>query len=167
MKKATVVMTMLILVFLKPVFAAAVSDEKKILIDKLLEQTGQSAVDTGKNFSNAFFQQMKLILKQQNPDIDPKAFVIIKEEINTIIDEELVQKKRLSKMMYPIYSKHFSIKELAQMIELNKTPLGQKLIKVMPIITQEGIQAGQTFGQSLGPVIQKRIMDRFQEEGIQ
>ena len=63
--------------------------------------------------------------------------------------------------------KHFTDNELKQMIEFNKTELGQKIIRVMPQITQEGMQAGRLLGQSLGPEIQQRIAARFQSEGIQ
>lgn len=167
MKKLIILMTVMLLALFQSVCFADISPEKKELIDKLLDQTGQSAITTGKNFSNAFIQQMTMVLKQSNPEIDPKAFEIVKEEINALMDEELVQKKTLSKMMYPIYDKHFTATDLKEMIILNDTPLGKKMIKVMPLLTQEGIQAGQTLGQSLAPKIQQRIMDRFQKEGIQ
>lgn len=35
------------------------------------------------------------------------------------------------------------------MIEFNDTPLGKKILKVMPLITQESMQAGRAYGQSL------------------
>lgn len=142
------------------------TEEKKNLIDTLLEQTGQSAIDMGTQFSNAFIQQMTMILKRANPNIDPKAIVILEEEITAIIHEEIVASNALSKMAYPIYDKHFSSDELRQMIELNNTALGKKMIQVMPIITQEGMQAGQILGQSLGPKIQQRVADRLEKEGI-
>jgi len=147
--------------------AADISPAKKKLIDILLVQTGQSGIAVGKQFSNLFIQQMKMALKKSKPDIDPKAFDIVEEEIISIIDEELVVSGALNKMMYPIYDKHFSETELKKMIELNNTEFGKKMIRVMPMVTQEGIQAGQQFGQTLGPKIQQRIISRFKKEGIQ
>lgn len=148
-------------------FAAdGIGKEKKALIDTLLEQTGQSAVAMGKQFSDFFIQQMTMVLKQSKPDIDPKAFDIVQEEVSALIEEEIVLNGALQAMMYPIYDRHFTAQELQQMIDLNKTEFGQKLIRVMPIITQEGMQAGQQFGQSIGPKLQQRLMARFQEEGI-
>lgn len=147
--------------------ANEVSKEKKALIDTLLEQTGQSAVAMGTQFSNLFIQQMTMILKKSNPNIDPKAYTILSEEVTAIINEEVVENGALSKMMYPIYNKHFSNDELKKMIEINNTEFGKKMIRVMPAITQEGMQAGQVFGQSLGPKIQQRLQARFKEAGIQ
>ncbi len=63
---------------------------KKILIDKLVEQMGQSAVETGKQFSNLFIQNMSQSLKQAKPDIDPKAFDILEEEVKLVIHEIFV-----------------------------------------------------------------------------
>lgn len=147
--------------------ADSLSPEKKKLIDTLLEQTGQSAIAMGKQFSNVFIQQMTMVLKQTQPNIDPKAFAILEEEITAVVNEEMSAGDSFRNMLYPIYNKHFSNAELEKMIELNNTELGKKLIRVMPVITQEGMQAGQQFGRTLGPKIQQRIVTRFKAEGIQ
>ena len=36
----------------------------------------------------------------------------------------------------------------------------------MPQLVQESMLAGQRWGQSLGPLIENRIKQRFKEEGI-
>jgi hypothetical protein len=165
MKKVIISVFVLTLSF----FVSAQTDidsEKKKLIDALLEQTGQSAIAMSKQFSDAFIQQMTNVLIQSQSNVEPKAFDILREEITAIIDEELITKSSFNEMLYPIYSKNFSVEELEKMIELNKTELGQKLIRVMPVLTQESIQAGQLLGQSLAPIIQQRIAERFEKEGI-
>ncbi len=68
--------------------------------------------------------------------------------------------------MHPIYDKHFTSAELKKIIAYNNSVLGQKIIKVMPLIAQEGMKQGQEFGRSLGPIIQKRLTARFKKEGI-
>lgn len=148
------------------VSAANISTEKQQLIDQLLVQTGQSAIAVGQQFSNSFIQQMSAMLKQSNPNVDPRVYDILKEEISAIIDEEFNGNNALATMMYPIYDKRFSAAELKQMIAFNNTKLGKKIIKVMPMITQEGMQAGQAFGQSIAPKIQQRLTARFKQEGI-
>ena len=167
MKKSIIIAAFTLVFSLNAYAAEDMDTEKKKLIDALLEQTGQSAMAIGKQFSGAFIQQMTMILKQSKPDIDPKAFDILEEVIISIIDEEMVLKGAFKDMMYPLYSKHFSEDELKKMIELNNTEFGKKMIRIMPIITQEGMLAGQQFGQSLGPKIQQRIIARFKEEGIE
>ena len=41
-----------------------------------------------------------------------------------------------------------------------------KAISVMPQMAQEGMRAGQAWGQSLEPEIERRITARFEKEGI-
>ncbi|MEP5764967.1 MAG: DUF2059 domain-containing protein [Halieaceae bacterium] len=140
---------------------------KRALVERLLDQTGQSAATIGQQYADLFIQQLTMILKQGNPNIDPRAFNILQEEVRTVIQEEFVNNSRLSDVMYPIYTAHFSTEDLQQMIAFNETRLGKKLIKVMPLVTQESMVAGQEFGEMLGPMIQDRLVKRFEEEGIQ
>ncbi|WP_318474396.1 DUF2059 domain-containing protein [Photobacterium leiognathi] len=164
--KKIIAATLLALSFNVSATTSDIPASKKLLIDKLLAQTGQSAVAVGKQYSDLFTQQVTTILKQSKPDINPKAFDIVEEEISTIMDEEFVINDSFKTMMYPIYNKHFTEDELRKMIEINDTEFGKKLIRVMPLINQEGMLVGQEFGKKLGPKIQQRITKRFKEEGI-
>jgi hypothetical protein len=146
--------------------AEGIDPEKKKLIDALLEQTGQSAFAMGKQFSNFFTQEMTKVLKQSRPDIDPRAFDILEEEITAVVNEEMSLEGGFMALIYPIYDTYFTHADLEKMIELNNTEFGKKIIRVMPIITQEGMQAGQQFGETLGPKIQQRLIARFEKERI-
>ena len=68
--------------------------------------------------------------------------------------------------MYPIYHKYLTLEEIEGLIQFYKTPLGRKAISVMPKMTQEGMIAGQEWGQSIGPKFQQKVLDRFKKEGI-
>lgn len=163
----TVLITTLTFTLSAGVFAAdTVPDTKTKLIDTLLEQTGQSAIKMGNEFSSSFALQMNHMLQQSQPNINPKAFIIIEQESMALINQELVENGGYNKMMYPIYHKNFTEDELQQIINLNNTELGRKMLKVMPTISEEAMQAGQQFGLGLAPKIQQRIMSRFKEEGI-
>jgi hypothetical protein len=141
------------------------TDEKKVLIDELLALTG--ATDLGKMFSEAYVQQMTYALKQNRPDIDPKVFDILEEEVNLVIDEEVGDANIINELSYPIYHKYLTRNDIKDLVAFYKTPIGRKTIEVMPSISQEAVLAGQQWGRSLGPVIQQRILDRFQKEGIE
>jgi len=161
------ILLILIFCFSNTVLAENITDSKKLLIDQMLVQMGQSAKDTGKLMSNAFIEQMISALKKVKPDIDPEAFTIVEEEVKNIIDEVFLSDKVLSEMMYPIYGSRFTETELTELIEFYRTPLGKKLIRVLPEITQEGIQAGQMLGQTLAPEIERRILTRLRGSGIE
>lgn len=68
-------------------------------------------------------------------------------------------------MSYVLYHKYFTTAELKEMVLFYKTPTGKKVTSVLPQVTQEGMLAGQKHGQSLGPVIEKRLKARFKKEG--
>ncbi len=138
--------------------------EKKEAIKELLQVTG--AIQMGELFGNAFAQQMIQVLKKSKPDIDPKAFDIVKEEVEILMHEELVVKESLHPFMYPVYHKYLALEEINGLIRFYKTPLGQKTISVMPKMTQEGMKAGQAWGQSIDRKFQQRVSDRFKKEGI-
>lgn len=165
MKK--LLLCVLILVSAQTVTAEDLSPAKKMLIDKLIEQMGQSTVDIGKQFSQLFIDSFSNTLKSAKPDIDPRAFDILAQEVNKVIDEVFVDSGVLSEMMYPIYGQRFSESELKELIAFYGTPLGKKLIRELPAITQESMRAGQKLGQSIAPKIQKRVQNRFQSEGIE
>jgi hypothetical protein len=167
MKRVILCLGLFLICQVQLVIAEDIDPKKRALIDTLLTQTGQSSVSVDEQFSNAFIQQMSMILRQSNPDIDPRAFVIIEEEVNAVIHEELVVNDSFSGMLYPIYARHFSSAELQKMIDLNNTEFGKKLIKVMPLITREVMQAGEALYRSLEPRIQQRYVERFEKEGIQ
>ena len=166
MKKAILLLCLISLGISPLLSAQEKASENRALVDELMAQTGQSSARVGEQYAGLFIQQMTGMLKQSNPNIDPRAFSILQEEIRAVIQEELVDKRLLAEMMYPIYERHFTTAELKQMIELNKTPLGKKIIEVTPLITQESMQAAQSLGQTLGPIIQQRVMTKFQLEGI-
>ena len=138
--------------------------EKKEAIKELLIVTG--ATQMGELFGNAISQQMIQVLKNSKPDIDPKALDIVNEEIKVLMHEELVVKESLNPFMYPIYHKYLTLEETNGLIRFYKTPLGRKTISVMPKMTQEGMKAGQAWGQSIGVKLQQRVLDRFKKEGI-
>ncbi len=52
------------------------------------------------------------------------------------------------------------------MIELNNTEFGKKMIRVLPVVAQEGMLAGQQLGESLGPKIQEQLMTKLKEEEL-
>lgn len=163
MKFIAVVLTTFML-FSSFAMAEELTPAKKESMKELMVLTGASQM--GQMFGNAFVQQLTTILKSTNPDIDPKAFVFLEEEINKLIREELVEKKTLQELIYPLYHKYLTHSDIKELIRFYKTPVGKKAISVMPQLTRESMQAGQKWGQALGPVIQQRIKDRFKREGI-
>jgi hypothetical protein len=158
MRFAALLASVLSLMLLRPSYGDELNFEKKAAIKELLEVTG--AMQMGEVFANAFSQQMTQVLKKSKPDIN-------NEEVNALIHEELVVKESFYPYMYPVYHKYLTLDETRGLIRFYRTPLGKKAISVMPKMTQEGMNAGQAWGQSIAPKLQQRVSERFKREGIQ
>jgi hypothetical protein len=145
--------------------AHEVSAKKKHLIDQLLTITG--AAKMADLFVNVYVDQMAIVLQEEQPDINPKAFEIMREVIDKLIREEIFENKALNKVSYPVYDQYFTAEDLAELVAFYQTPVGRKTIMVLPIVTQETVQAAKAWGQTLGPKIQQRLMSQFKAEGIE
>lgn len=160
------IFSVIICCFFIPNFAYSdeLTNEKKAAIKELLQVTG--AYKLGEMFGNAFTAQMIKVLKESKPDIDPRAFDIIKEESEALMHEELVEKESLLPFMYPIYHRYLTLGETKGLIQFYKTPLGRKAVSVVPKMTQEGMLAGQEWGKIIGPKLQQKVLKRLKKEGI-
>ena len=167
MRKPLICFALVFLFFCHTVVAEPLNKEKTYLMDRLLEQSGQTAEAVGMQMASVSVQQMFTSLQTINPNIDQKILDIMEDVVVDVIREELVVKKGYVKMMYPIYDKYFTQDDLKQMLKYNSTPIGKKTIKVMPMIMQEAIQASQAFTKTLDPMIMQRLAAKLKEEGMQ
>ncbi|MDF3982004.1 DUF2059 domain-containing protein [Luteibacter sp. PPL201] len=59
--------------------------------------------------------------------------------------------------MVPVYQKHFTDKEIDELLKFYSTPTGQKVIKEMPATMAEGMQIGKQWGQERGQQMIKQL----------
>jgi hypothetical protein len=141
--------------------AESINMEKETDIKHLLDMTGTLAI--GKQMSGAAIAQMSRSLKAARPDLPQELFDVMEEEVNQVIDENL---PAFVAVVVPIYDKHFTHQEIKGLLAFYRTELGQKMIRVTPFLLRESRAAGLQWGQSLGPELQRRIIERFKKEGI-
>jgi len=141
------------------------SESNHRLIKELMRGSGGDQV--AQLMSQYFIQTFTQVLTANDPDADPKIFTILEEEINSLISEEINEKEALVLLTGPIYMKYLSEEDLQNTLDFYNTPTGKKFIEVMPLITQESMQAGNAWGQSLSPIIKQRIRDRLKAEGLE
>ena len=154
----------LIMIFSHSSHSEELTEDKKRVIDELLEITG--ALEVGEMMGNAVAGQMIQVMSQQGKGIDQKVVAILKDEIGKIMHEEFIANRFMHEISYSIYHKYFSTNELKEVVAFYKTSTGSKMAKLLPQITQESMVAGQQRGASLGPLIQARLAERFKKEGI-
>jgi uncharacterized protein len=95
--------------------------------------------------------QMIEMYKVQMPEISGEKWDKMGELLRSQSIETLVE------MLVPVYQKHLTIEDLESIIGFYNSPAGKKLGKATPFITQESMQVGQAWGQSLAGDIAKAI----------
>jgi hypothetical protein len=60
---------------------------------------------------------------------------------------------QLLDMLVPIYATHLTRDEIEQLIRFYESPIGRRFTAVAPLITQESMAAGQTWGAALGRIV--------------
>lgn len=113
-------------------------------IRRLLEMTGAGELGI------QVLEQLLAQFQQSMPEVPASFWVEFKKDANA---------NALVDLVVPIYDRHFSQKEIQDVIRFYQTPSGRKLISKMPVITQESIQVGQKWGEQLG----RRVIQRLQE----
>jgi uncharacterized protein len=104
-------------------------------VEYLIRMTGAAAA--GEAISDALLEQ----LPPTFPDAPPEFWVGLAKRFKP---DEFVA------VVVPIYAKHFSQAEVRQMIAFNETPLGQKMINVMPTVELETMRAADEWGTKIG-----------------
>ena len=158
---SSLIVVSLIAVSAGHLFAEDLTEAKRVDINKLIDMTGAIAI--GKQMSDAIVTQMSRVIRDSRPDLPPGLFDILREEVNNIIEENLPN--LLSKIV-PVYHKYYTHQDIKGMLRFYQSPLGQKTIRVMPLLMQESMYLGQHWGQALGPEVQKRVIERFKAEGV-
>lgn len=164
MRVIIIAISLLGMVFSSQLSAEELTLEKKEAIQELLQVTGAS--EMGVMLGNAFSSQMIDAVKNSQPDVDPKVFTILKEEIDTLMREELIEKQTLIVQMYPIYNKYLTLAEMKELTAFYKSPVGQKAITVLPQMSRESMRIGQVWGQDFSELLHKRFTERLAKEGL-
>lgn len=148
-----------------PVIAEeTLTKQKRADIELLLQKTG--ALKIGQQMANAFVQQMTLAVKNARPDIPENMFQIIREEVNAILSEGIKGDGGLFELMVQLNHKHYTHEDIKGLLAFYNSELGEKVIRITPVLSQEGMTLGQAWGRALAPKIQQRILKRFKEKGF-
>ena len=144
-----------------PVGAEELTPEKRADIERLLEMTNSLSI--GRQMGAAMANNMTQVLKKARPDIPQKVLDTLPAEVMATFDENA---DSLMAEFIPIYHKYFTASEVKEMIRFYSTELGQKTIKVMPALMQEGMVVGKRWGEALGPRVKQRVTSKLKQQGF-
>lgn len=89
---------------------------------------------------------------EEVPELPIEFWQEIRKEFNpTFVDE----------LMVSIYEKHFTEKEIDDIITFYRTDTGKKLIEKLPIITHEAQKIGQELGEKVGKKVLKKLKEDY------
>ena len=69
---------------------------------------------------------------------------------------------QLMELLIPIYASHLTKAELEGLVRFYQTPLGRRVAEVLPLITQESMQAGQSWGAGIG----RQVAESLAQSGV-
>jgi len=140
MKKAVglasaLVMTLSIAAFARAQEPAPIPGTKEEAVRELTKITGAASL------GRMVMDQMREAFQKSIPDMPASFWDNFMAEVRS---------EEMEDMLVPIYSKHFTLDELKQLIVFYKTPLGQKVIAEMPVVMKECMTAGEEWGRKIG-----------------
>lgn len=105
------------------------------------------------------YSQMETMMQNMSEDMGVSAAekpIIDKyfSEMTLIMKEEMNWEKMKPEVI-TIYERHFTTKEIEDMLTFYRTDTGKSLITKLPVVMQESMQMSQQFAQNILPQIQE------------
>jgi uncharacterized protein len=142
---------------------APIDPVKKADILKFMDLTGITKVS--QNLSQQMVDQMRPAILRSLPPGNRS------EEIADVFAKkfkERVNSDSLTNMMIPVYDKYLTREDLEGLIQFFQTPLGQKMVRITPEISQETYKIGSDWGQQTAVEIIHEMTAQYPElEAIQ
>ena len=128
--------------------------EKHIHIERLIELSGSA--EQFDLIMDRVFLQYRSMMNEVPEDVWP----IIKEELNGEMFNELMRS------MIPVYAKHYSMEDIQAQIDFYESPAGQRMVKVIPEITDEVTLLSIQWAEKLNKEIKMRIQELGKQEAV-
>ena len=118
--------------------------------------------DLMKSVSQTMSKQMRQVtteMMKKQSNVTPE----MEERVNKMTDD-LIKNMPIDEMldaMTPVYQKHFTKGNIDDLVAFYSTPTGQKLIKELPAITAEAMQAVIPISQKLMATAVQRAQDEI------
>lgn len=108
--------------------------------------------------------QMVLIMQKGAPGKSPT-------DINRTVDDIMLPEFRarlgeVTAAIVEIYASNYSAADMKELREFYATPLGQRLLKVSPIIAQQSFAAGRQWGEQVAKDALRKNAEELRRRGI-
>ena len=137
------------------------SAEYRDAVQRLMDVTG--AAQIGTQVSAAVVAQMSQSMRAARPDMPPRAFDLVEDVTNEVIQQEFPS---LVDDLVDLYARHLTLAEIQEISAFYETPVGRKVITVMPRLMADVIEMSQAWAIEIQPLLRARMMERLQQEGL-
>ena len=154
-------LALFVLLILLPLNLYAENNVNRKTVEELLEIMNVQSMIDSMNFEIAkMFEGLstQLNIKENEREI----FDYYVNKVNNITREEMTW-ENLKEPMIQIYMKHYTQKEIDEIVTFYKTDTGKSLIKKMPLVLQESMAVSQNMMQNVYPKIQE-VVNELQEK---
>ncbi len=122
--------------------------------------------DMMKNLMDAMSKQVRQRLKERlekepgmTPEKEDRAIKMETDIFSNLPIDEMIN------VMIPIYQKHFTKGDIDGLVAFYGTPTGQKVLRELPSIMTEAMQAAMPIAQKLAANAEKRLDDQLAQLG--
>jgi uncharacterized protein len=127
--------------------SALAQDSYGLKLKRMMEVAGTQA-----SFQVAI-KQMLVMFRQQKTNVPENVWNEFEKEFSQTSLDDLVT------MLVPVYEKHMTESDLDKVIEFYQTPVGKKFAEKTPLIMQESMQVGQSWGMKIGEKFAARMKE--------
>jgi len=147
----------------KPLAAGAqassrIDPQKEASIRELMNATG--AKDLGKQLVQAGMEQFRSSVEDSQPN-NPRAKQFVDAFVSKF--QKHFDPNSLTETIIPIYDKYFTSEDLNGLLAYYRSPLGQRMLKVLPEVTRESQAAGFALGQKAAQEAMEELKADFPE----
>ena len=142
----------------RSVSAATVNPQKEARIRELMDVTG--AKDLGQQLIEAGMEQFRSSVMDSQPD-NPRAKQFVEAFVARF--QKHFDASSLNERVIPIYDKYLTAEDLQGLLDYYHSPLGQRMLKVLPEVTRESQAAGFALGQKAAQETMDELKTDFPE----
>ena len=144
--------------------ASSIPPEKKQSIEQLIDLTGSVSIVS--LFTETFVLQILQAMQDKGKTPSDSVKRAVLKEAEKLIGKEIDVKGGFKDQLCVVYNKHFTHEDLKKILEFYTSEVGKKLLKELPLLQQEGMEATQVWGQRVGPKIYPALKKNLLAKGI-
>jgi len=138
--------------------SGSISSQKEARIRELMDVTGTK--NLGQQLIEAGMEQFRSSVLDSQPD-NPRAKQFV--EAFVLRFQKHFDPDSLNEKVIPIYDKYLTAEDLQGLLDYYHSPLGKRMLKVLPEVTRESQAAGFALGQKAAQETMEELKTDFPE----